>query len=244
MYRFFLAAAVLASAMAFGQTFSLASSATPAHFVVLPFVFDPGDSDLIPSGWVQGTGCPTKQLIAIYPSNSPNGTYMDPGCPTGDSSDRENEGLVLVKTGPTKNNASAGADIVGVEGVVLKELGYDFRRGMHCGAGAPRFNIQTTDGKSYFLGCSSPAPVATPAPAFPGSAVSGWTRLRWGGSTPLKAFNASTGALETVTAPVRTLQIVFDEGQDTGPDFTGMAVLDNIDVNTVLVGQGPRGFIF
>jgi hypothetical protein len=32
---------------------------------------------------------------------------------------------------------------------------------------------------------------------------------------------------------------VFDEGYDIGPDNFGLAVLDNIDVNGVLVGQGP-----
>jgi len=163
-----------------------------------------------------------------------------PAVQRGDSSDSENTGLILVKGGPTNDNASSGANIIGVEGVVLKELGYDFRRGLHCGAGAPRFNIQTTDGKSYFLGCNSPTQTTTvPAPPFPGSAASGFTRLRWGGSGGLQAFNAATGALETVTAPVRHLSIVFDEGQDTRPDFTGMAILDNIDVNGVLVGQGP-----
>jgi len=30
---------------------------------------------------------------------------------------------------------------------------------------------------------------------------------------------------------------VFDEGQDTGPDNFGLAVLDNIDVNGMLVGS-------
>ena len=34
-------------------------------------------------------------------------------------------------------------------------------------------------------------------------------------------------------------RIVFDEGQDTGPDDFGLAVLDNIDVNKHLIGQGP-----
>jgi hypothetical protein len=34
-----------------------------------------------------------------------------------------------------------------------------------------------------------------------------------------------------VTGSVVRLQIVFDEGQDAGPDFFGAAVLDNIDVN-------------
>jgi len=32
---------------------------------------------------------------------------------------------------------------------------------------------------------------------------------------------------------------VFDEGYDTGPDNFGVAILDNIDINGVLVGKGP-----
>lgn len=240
---FGLGIALLSGATAFGQNIFLFFP-TPAHFVVIPTIFDPGDSDLIPSGWIEGIGCATAQPYAIFPSNRRNAIYMDPGCPTGDSSDVQNTGLLLVKGGPTNDNASSGANIFGVEGVVLKELGYDVRRGLHCGAGAPRFNIETMDGKLYFLGCNSPAPTSTkPAPPFPGSAASGFTRLRWGGSS-VQAFNASNGMLETISAPVRRLSIVFDEGQDTGPDFTGMTILDNIDVNGVLVGQGPLGFIF
>jgi hypothetical protein len=38
-----------------------------------------------------------------------------------------------------------------------------------------------------------------------------------------------------------SISIVFDEGQDTGPDFFGLAVLDNIDVSGSLVGRGPAG---
>ncbi len=34
-----------------------------------------------------------------------------------------------------------------------------------------------------------------------------------------------------------SVQIVFDEGIDTGPDFSGAVVLDNIDINTILVGR-------
>jgi hypothetical protein len=37
--------------------------------------------------------------------------------------------------------------------------------------------------------------------------------------------------------PVDRIQIVFDEGQDTGPDDFGLAVLDNIAINDVLVGR-------
>jgi hypothetical protein len=43
----------------------------------------------------------------------------------------------------------------------------------------------------------------------------------------------------TSTETVSRIQIVFDEGQDTGPDFFGAAILDNIDINGRVVGQGP-----
>lgn len=68
---------------------------------------------------------------------------------TGDTNDRRVEGFLLVKTGPTENFASATAELRGVEGTVVEEVGYDIRkpigpfdpRGSHCGGGAPRFNI-------------------------------------------------------------------------------------------------------
>ena len=36
---------------------------------------------------------------------------------------------------------------------------------------------------------------------------------------------------------MKSITIVFDEGQDTAPDNFGLAVLDNIDVNGTLVGN-------
>lgn len=201
-----------------------------------PFVFDPGNTKLVQSGWIGGIGCPTDASTFNGTSSTP---YTDPACPTGDRRDNANEGLLLAKTGPTANVASAGVVLRKVRGT-LSELGYDIRkpgvsadpRGSHCGAGAPRFDITAEDGTTYFLGCNSPpAPVQTPG--------NGWLRLRWGGTTPLMAFNSSTGALVDITnVEVRQLSIVFDEGQDTGPDNFGLAVLDNIDVNGKLVGQG------
>ena len=47
-----------------------------------------------------------------------------------------------------------------------------------------------------------------------------------------------TGALELVAGEVVRITIVFDEGQDAGPDNFGAAVLDNIVVNDRVVGQG------
>ena len=151
--------------------------------------------------------------------------------------------MVLVKTGPTNNNASAGATLNGVYGISLHELGYDIRkpglavdiRGSHCGAGAPRFNITLADGSSYFLGCNSP-PATSQTPG------TGWLRLRWGGAPlPLLAFNVGTGTLDDISGQtVKSISIVFDEAQDLsgGPDQFGAAILDNIDVNGALVGQG------
>jgi len=125
----------------------------------------------------------------------------------------------------------------------ITELGYDLRKaqsattpmGSHCGAGAPRFNVETT-AASYFIGCNSPPAVQAVTTS------TGWIRLRWGGSaTAVMGYNAATGVLENVTGDVKSIQIVFDEGQDTGPDFFGLAVLDNIDVNGTLVGHGEQG---
>jgi hypothetical protein len=169
---------------------------------------------------------------------------QDPACPTGDAHDKKNEALLLVKTGPTPQNAAAVADLKGVKGTALTELGYDIRkpgdvptdsRGSHCGAGAPRFNI-VIGGQLHFIGCNSPAPVVE-------SSSEGWQRLRRGTAGPLMAFQGfAPFALVDITGQiVDSITIVFDEGQDTGPDNFGLAVLDNIDVNDTLVGRGPSG---
>ena len=167
--------------------------------------------------------------------------------PIGSTSTRFPGSITVVQSscstiaGPA-NFASAGAKIEGINGQSLTELGWDIRkpesatdpRGSHCGAGAPRWDIETKDGDFFFLGCNSP-----PAPVQESNGSLGWLRMRWGGSVPLEAFNAVTGALEDITGrQIKSLSIVFDEGQDTGPDFFGAAILDNIDVNGVLVGKG------
>ena len=189
---------------------------------VVPFEFDPNKTYLVRARWLRGTGCPT------------GGTFPDAACPSGDSKDNKNEGLLLVKTGPTTNNGSAGAEVKGVRGITLTELRYDIRKpdplvatGSHCGAGAPRFNVVTSDGTNHFLGCNSPPAVVT-------SFSTGWARLRWNAAGLAAAFPSILG-----TDVVKSIAIVFDEGQDTGPDFIGLAILDNIDVNGTLVGQGP-----
>jgi len=219
-----------------------------AKFTVTANEFDPAHTFLVQAQWLDGIGCPTNAGVSADGSTITS-HYTDPACVTGDSSDSHNQGLLLAKTGPTANFAAAQADITGVKGITLTELGYDIRkpgadtragaRGSHCGAGAPRFNVTASDGVTYdFIGCNSGATPAT-------SEVDGqgWIRLRWGNGTIL-AFAAngpSAGQIVNISGiKVSRIQIVFDEGQDTGPDNIGLAVLDNVDVNGTLVGQGDN----
>jgi hypothetical protein len=200
--------------------------------------FDPLKTHLVQGTWVSGIGCPTDARTTTD-GVTEGPSYTDPACPDGDR-DPHVRGLLLAKTGPTANVAAAVAEVKGVQGKILTELGYDIRkpggatdaRGSHCGAGAPRFNIETADGGFYFLGCNSPS-------ADDETVGDGWVRLRWGGSSPLNAFSASSGALVDIKGKtLKSISIVFDEGQDTGPDNFGLAVLDNIDLNGRLVGSG------
>lgn len=219
-----------------------------SKFSVRASEFDPAKTFLVQAQWLDGIGCPTNAKVSADGSSTTS-HYTDPACTSGDSSDNHNQGLLLAKTGPTPNFASAGADISGVKGITLTELGYDIRkpgadtragmRGSHCGAGAPRFNVTAADGVTYdFIGCNSSATPAT-------SEVDGvgWIRLRWGNGTIL-AFAANGPRAGTIVniagIQVSSIQIVFDEGQDTGPDNFGLAVLDNVDVNGTLVGRGDN----
>ena len=237
--------------------FALSTAAVYAaikRFEVKPDEFDPGRTHLVQGAWLAGIGCPTEASTSAG-AGEEGPTYTDPACLTGDAEDKKVEGLLLAKTGPTSNVASAFARVDGVRGQRLTELGWDIRkpgtelsagaRGSHCGAGAPRWNItvrnpDTGAEGSFFIGCNSPPA----APQVPGT---GFVRLRWGGSLPLLAFPATASPPCDVTAAgvcdisgfeIQSLSIVFDEGYDTPPDNFGLAVLDNIDVNGVLVGKG------
>jgi hypothetical protein len=208
---------------------------------VVPFQFDPFRTRLVRAHWLMGTGCPTGATTFIddplTPEFDPVATpFTDSACPTGDP-DKSNEGLLLVKTGPTANFASAGAFVTGEKGIELTELGYDIRKGLspvnlagsHCGAGAPRFNVVTRDGVNHFVGCNSP-------PAGVTGTSTGWLRLRWNAALLAAAFPPILpgNVVESIT-------IIFDEAQDVpgGPDSFGLAVIDNISINGKLVGRGP-----
>ncbi|MGH3102824.1 MAG: hypothetical protein ACRDN6_01845 [Gaiellaceae bacterium] len=220
---------ILVAAIATFFCFSAAASARLSQ--VVPFRFDPYGSNLVESSWINHIGCPTG--ATVYAFDGTPSPYTDAGCPTRGATDRNVQGLLLAKTGPTTNFASAGAELKGVAGEDLVDLGYDIRKfggfaspfGSHCGAGAPRFNVTTNFG-THFIGCASPPPLQV-------AAGPGWTRLRW---TPAQAFPPIPPG-----ADVQQILIIFDEGQDAsgGPDQFGLAVLDNIAVNGTIVGQRP-----
>ena len=216
-------------------TLTAGAAYAAAKFTVTASEFDPAHTFLVQAQWLDGIGCPTNAGVSADGSTITS-HYTDAACATGDSSDSHNQGLLLVKTGPTPNYAAAQADISGVSGIHLTELGYDLRKprsfadasGSHCGAGAPRFDVITSDNVDHFVGCASPPPLQTAAGV-------GFVRLRWTAAQLAAAFPPILP-----TDSVKSITIIFDEGQDTAPDYFGLAVLDNIDINGTLVGQGDN----
>jgi hypothetical protein len=184
-------------------------------------------SRIVTSAWLGGMGLPDN--------GGPNGvtaTRNDPHL-----------GLLLNKNGPTPNCSSSGATITGVKGMTVTagfHLGYDYRVGGHCGAGAPRFNVDTDQG-FFFVGCANG--VQTPAPQ-----DGEWSRTR---SDLTNCGSACSPGSITAGAKIKSIEIVFDEGTDTvsvsDPTGVGLAVLDNIDINGTLITRGsgtqprPRG---
>src|SRR5881628_3537575 len=141
-----------------------------------PFVFigsaadcapSPAGSSIVTAAWLRGMGLPDDGG-----NNAPNpATRNDP-----------HRGLLLSKNGPTADCSAAGARISGVKGTTVTanfELGFDYRNGGHCGAGAPRFNVvakpPTGPDTFHFVGgCANGE--QTPAPQDPAE----WTRARFG----------------------------------------------------------------
>jgi len=125
---------------------------------------------------------------------------------------KSNHALVVTKECPTSSEAAGGATVSGFSGQTLTSLGFDIRDDSYCGAGAPRFNVSTTDGVTHFFGCVYG--VHSPA-------ASGWTHVAF---APGDAF-PPVGPSDIIDA----IEIVMDE--------EGTAVLDNIEVNGVVMGK-------
>ena len=181
-------------------------------------------SRIVTSAWLGGMGLPDNgglNTTAADLATNPN--KQDP-----------HFGLLLSKNGPTPDCSSAGAQISGVRGMVVTptfNLGYDYRNGGHCGAGAPRFNVDTDQG-FFFVGCANSP--QSPAPQDPLQ----WTRT----NSILTTCGAECfpGPIP-VGAVIRSINIIFDEGTDTANTDTlgvGLAVLDNININGRIITKG------
>jgi hypothetical protein len=164
-----------------------------------------------------------------------------------DSEGTANTALYFQKMVPTPTVAAGLAVIQGVAGLpasAITGLSWEHRIDGHCGAGAPRWNLGVTapNGQRFtvFLGCAA----AAHTPAGTDDAGRAWIRDSYPGvgtggvvvGSPADFILAQTG-FEASDLTVRSLIIVFDEGNDLG--FPGYVHLDNI---TVSVDGTPHVF--
>lgn len=130
-----------------------------------------------------------------------------------DNQGNTNFGLRLEKNCATSVNASAGAVLNSVKGMIMQagdSMGYDITNTSPCGAGAPRFNVQQADGSFHFVGgCAN----GTKVPVAPG-----WTRVTFNPYNPAQAF-----PVLTMGSPITSITLIVDE--------EGKYVLDNIQLN-------------
>ena len=185
--------------------------AEPKRFDVKADEFDPGKSFMVQGAWLRGIGCPTDAMIAL-----PNATFTGVGGhapftdPACPTGDHRDRHVEGLLLVKTGPSSNFAAAGAKLEGVKGQPIS------------ELGWDIRKPDSASDARGshCGAGAP-------------------RWSGSVPLQAFNTRTGALEDITGrQIKSLSIVFDEGQEVGPDNFGAAILDNIDVNGVLVGKG------
>jgi hypothetical protein len=209
-----LAIGLTALAMPVGLVASVGgASAAPPPFQLQPFEFvgtadqcgGTAGTDTVTAKWDNSTGAPAPSIF-------------------------------LQKQGATTNCAAAGVDIITpLEGQAvsnLTELNFEYKDGGHCGAGAPRFNIELDGSNTAFLGCNSTLGTRSPA------TTSGWTHVEFSEADIASAVTLAGG---TPTSTLTDLSIIFDEGSDTPTGGTigtaGEVNIDNISVNTEVVGS-------
>lgn len=202
-----------------------------------PGVPYPAGSKIVTSAWLGGMGLPDNggaNTTAVDLATNPN--KRDP-----------HVGLLLSKNGATGDCSAAGAEIRGVTGMLVTttfELGYDYRNGGHCGAGAPRYNVSYTlpgggDGSSFVGGCVNDS-TPTPAPQDPLQ----WSRVRFETSNPAESFPVIPPG-----SRIQSITLIFDEGTDVptsprpsgdlgNPAGIGLSVVDNIFIDGRFIRNG------
>jgi hypothetical protein len=189
----------------------------------------PAGSNIVTAAWLCGMGLPDNggDNVGLLPYDNPN--KQDP-----------HVGLLLNKNGTTPDCSASGATIQGVYGIqtgLFTEIGYDYRNGGHCGAGAPRFNVvvQPLIGPEtfHFVGGCSNDTAPAPAPQDPLQ----WTRVRFGLTNPAEAYPPILPGSTIVS-----IDLIYDEGTDTptvqDPMGVGLAVVDNIFIVDTFIRSG------
>jgi len=214
--------AIGAAVVALVGVLSVGASAQPPKYSAAAGTFvggagdcgvgEPAGNKIVTAAWLNGLGLPD------------NGT-ANPGGGV-------QQGLLLSKNGPQANCSAAGANIIGfAPNGTLSALGFDYRLGGHCGAGAPRFNVTdnaTPIPNTFFFGCNNGTKSASPQdPA-------NWTRVTF------DQTNAPFGFFFGITQ-VASIEIIFDEGTDipspdgNAPAGVGLATIDNIRINNTFI---------
>jgi hypothetical protein len=130
------------------------------------------------------------------------------GCPATDTggaatASYQAGALALSKGGVTSDDMASGATIGGITS--LTSASFDVAG--YCGAGAPRLNVTTSDGKTHFFGCSANKPAESSHVTLDLSAAGDGSG------------NGGVAPTDTVTA----IDFVFDE--------SGATTLTNIQFN-------------
>jgi hypothetical protein len=198
-----------------------------------PLVVDPDGSGIVRSVWRAGAGLRDASGPLLRADLTAPGVEVGRGLR---KTAQKRFGLVLEKNGATATNAVAMAELRGVKGITITELGYDIRSDTHCGGASPRFNVSAEDGNFFFVGnCSLSSRT---------DLGNGWTRVRM---TSENIFPISGPAPASLVAmgPIRSIAVAFDEGVDAAlspPSVVtpGRTVIDNIAVNGRLITRpGP-----
>jgi hypothetical protein len=209
------------------------------HLKAVPFVFvgranecapSAAGSSIVTAAWLGGMGLPDNggSNVGTVPTDNPN-------------KNDAHLGLLLSKNGTTPDCSSSGARIKGVRGMEVGAdfmLGFDYRNGGHCGAGAPRFNVTVRNAVTraetfHFVGgCANSVSIS--AEQDPAQ----WSRVRFAAAQQFPPIPPGSR--------VQSISILYDEGTDTPsgsatsqePSGVGLAVIDNIFINGRLIRRG------
>lgn len=231
MKRFYVLLAIIAIVAFMPADRAAADENNGLRAVPFEFVGAAGDcgptpgSRIVTAAWLGGMGLP------------------DNGGPNATTPNDPHTGLLLSKNGPTPDCSSSGARILGVGGMTTtatSALGFDYRFGGHCGAGAGRFNVTVhnsvtgTDTFHFVGGCANDS---TPSPA--PQDVGQWVRVRFELTNPGEAFPIIPPGSRIVS-----ISVSYDEGTDTAsasdPNGIGLAVIDNIYIDGKVITRGDN----